>query len=238
MDKNIEVPVATEGAPPNERISAKLFKCPKCGHRTSVEFGACKGCRPQFSRREEPGPDMDLSEEDWVFVRAILHGMGKSPACLKAYGGDPNTSNRRGWQRYHHPRIQKVLKDISAEVKESLKISTERILRERACIAFSSLARIQDVLKDGDISALAPEDVAAISEVVVQNTIGPDKKPVRKVTVKLHNKDAALTALEKINGMYEKDNDQQRAIVPMQIVLFGKDRIANQVKPEAVEDPT
>jgi hypothetical protein len=227
MDKNIEVPVATEGAPPNERISAKFFKCPKCGHRTSVEFGACKGCRPQFSRREEPGPDMDLSEEDWVFVRAILHGMGKSPACLKAYGGDPNTSNRRGWQRYHHPRIQKVLKDISAEVKESLKISTERILRERACLAFSDLTRIEAALEDGDVSVLSPEDSAAIESVVVQHTKAKDGKPIRTVRVKLYDKNAALTALEKINGMYEADNKQKVPVLPVLSITVDPDPGAN-----------
>ena len=100
------------------------------------------------------------------------------------------------------------------ELCSSLEITTERILKERARLAFYDARKLFDsngqpipihLLDDDTAAALAGVDVLEEYE-----GTGKDRKFIGYTKkYKLADKGASLTALEKIKGMYEKDNEQK-----------------------------
>jgi hypothetical protein len=197
----------------NVQISKYIYLCPRCGGKTRKKCGWCAACMALRKSGKDGIAVENLSEEDWKFVKAVMHGVGKSKACMMSYGGNEKTANRRGWEVYHKPKIQLALGDLRREIMEDLKISTQRILKERARLAFWNIARYDHIKTVEDLMSLSEDEAAAILEIVISKN--------GEVKLKLHSKDASLEALEKINGMYEKDN-RQRENAPMQIVLFGR----------------
>ena len=111
----------------------------------------------------------------------------------------------------------RVLAEITKRREElcaSLEVTTERILKERARLAFFDPRKLFDAngkpipiheLDDDTAAALAGLDV--LEE---YSGTGKDRKFIGYTKkYKLADKGASLTALEKIKGMYEKDNEQK-----------------------------
>lgn len=104
--------------------------------------------------------------------------------------------------------------EITAKLAEKYLVTRERILKERARIAFFQADQMYDA--DG---ALKPpkkwgEDLAAcISSVKTREIYAGgegEKKKIGEISeIKLHTKEGSLTALEKIMGMYEEHNKQK-----------------------------
>jgi len=130
----------------------------------------------------------------------------------------------------------KLLKDprVLAEINQrrealcsKLEVTTERILKERARLAFFDPRKLFygngkpipiHELDDDTAAALAGLDVLEEYEGTGKNRkfIGYTKK------YKLADKGSSLTALEKIKGMYEKDNEQKANPLLELIRSFGK----------------
>lgn len=133
------------------------------------------------------------------------------------------------------PKIAKFLAEKQAATLEKFEISTERILRERARLAFFDPRKLFD--KDGrpkGIHELDDETAAVIQGFDCEEIWGPGGKrqeqpdlfdgadaegdrPVRLPIgmirkVKLADKAASLTALEKIHGMYRETDTGEGAL--------------------------
>lgn len=121
----------------------------------------------------------------------------------------------------------KLLKDtrVLAEISKrrealctSLEVTTERILKERARLAFFDPRKL--FAADGKpipIHELDDDTAAALAGLDVLEEFegtGKDRKFIGYTKkYRLADKGASLTALEKIKGMYEKDNEQKPAAV-------------------------
>lgn len=113
------------------------------------------------------------------------------------------------------PRVLAEITKRREELCSTLEVTTERILKERARLAFFDPRKLFDAngsplpineLDDDTAAALAGMDVLEEFSGSGADRVltGYTKK------YKLVDKGASLTALEKIKGMYEKDNTQKK----------------------------
>ena len=118
------------------------------------------------------------------------------------------------------PAILSVLDKRRDEVFDNLKITTERILLERARLAFFDPRKLLD--KDGQpipLHLLDDDTAAAIAGLDVMQIGGDSESSVATVKkYRLADKNASLTSLEKQMGMYERDNEQSRLITKVVLV--------------------
>jgi len=116
-------------------------------------------------------------------------------------------------------RVLSVLDKRRDEVFDNLKITTERILLERARLAFFDPRKLLD--KDGNPIPLhlLDDDTAAVICGIDVMQIGGEEDTVAVIKkYKLADKNASLTSLEKQKGMYEKDNNQSRPVTKVVMV--------------------
>lgn len=142
----------------------------------------------------------------------FANGENATQAAISA-GFSAKTAGVTGAKMLKDPRVLAEITRRRSELCANLEISTERILKERARLAFYDPRKLFDgdgkpipihLLDDDTAAALAGLDVheeyAGTGEDRV--FIGYTKK------YKLPDKNSSLTALEKIKGMYEQDNKQ------------------------------
>jgi phage terminase small subunit len=115
---------------------------------------------------------------------------------------------------YIREYVEHLLAEIRKELEEKYNVTRDRILKERARIAFFR----SDMLYKPDGTLKAPnewgEDVSAvISNVKIKEIYeGYGKERTKKgevIEVRTHSKNDCLQALERIEGMYEADNVQR-----------------------------
>ena len=153
------------------------------------------------------------AEKRKAFVEAFFaNGENATQAAISA-GFSAKTAGVTGAKLVKDPRVLAEISKRRADLCSKLEITTERILQERARLAFYDPRKLFDgdgkpipihLLDDDTAAALAGLDVheefAGSGEDRV--FIGYTKK------YKLPDKNSSLTALEKIKGMYEQDNKQ------------------------------
>lgn len=154
------------------------------------------------------------------FVEAYISNGGNATDAAIQAGYSAKTADQQGSRLLKDVKVAAMLESRRAQVCTRLEISTERILQERARLAFFDVRKLFD--SNGGpvpIHELDDDSAAAIAglEVVEQfEGSGEDRKFVGYLKkYKLADKGASLTALEKHLGMYEKDNAQKN--VPMSI---------------------
>lgn len=148
------------------------------------------------------------------FVEAYLSNGGNATDAALQAGYGAGGAAKQGYRMSKDPVIVSMLESRRAKLCTSLEISTERILLERARLAFFDVRKLFD--SHGapvPIHELDDDAAAAIAglEVVEQfEGSGEDRKFVGYLKkYKLADKGASLTSLEKQLGMYEKDNAQK-----------------------------
>jgi phage terminase small subunit len=153
------------------------------------------------------------------FVEAYLSNGGNATEAALAAGFSPHTAARQGGRMVKDVRVLSVLDKRREIVFDNLKITTERILLERARLAFFDPRKLLD--KDGipiPLHLLDDDTAAAIAGLDVMQ-MGDENSVLAVVKkYKLADKNASLTSLEKQKGMYEKDNEQSRHVTKVVMV--------------------
>lgn len=126
--------------------------------------------------------------------------IGESYRAVTGSKGTDRSCNRVGFEMLARPdvhaRLMALQQTIIAKAEDSLQITTERVLRERAKIAFFNVERVLEW--DGETVTVKPssdlsvDDMAAI-ESVVQH-VDSKGNPV-SVEIKFYNKLDALKAI-------------------------------------------
>lgn len=167
------------------------------------------------------------------FVEAYLSNGGNATDAAIQAGFSASSARRQGHRMTTDVHIAAMLDKRRAELCNTLEISTERILKERARLSFFDVRKLFD--KNGQplpITELDDDTAAAIAgiEVIEQyEGTGDDRVFVGFLKkYKLSDKGASLTALEKHLGMYEKDNSQKAGALeglPRELVKLMVERL-------------
>jgi len=140
--------------------------------------------------------DKPLTPQEKLFVDAYIQTANIQEAGRMA---KYKMVDKQAYAVFHRPRVQKAIEARREEMMFRLGINPERVLAEWSKMAFSDLSELVEI--KGPLVLLKPDaDLSKLSEIIC-NSEG--------IKYKLHDKKAALDAISKHLGLFEKDNDQQ-----------------------------
>lgn len=154
-----------------------------------------------------------------LFIEAYIQNDGNATKAALTAGYSPRTAYSQGQRLLSNVEISSRIKARQTEVLDNLKITTERILLERARLAFFDPRKLLD--KNGHpipIQDLDDDTAAVIAGMDVVQVGEGDGALVTVKKYRLANKDASLTSLEKQRGMYREDNEQSRPVTKVVMV--------------------
>lgn len=130
-----------------------------------------------------------------------------SRAAATAAGYSESNSKKWGIFLLRHPYVKRRLQEEFAARRERCRATVDRVIGELSLIAFADITDFVDVLPHGvtvkDLSRPAPKRLRA-SGAIAQIT-QTETKMGTNITVKLHDKIAALTTLAKHLGLLTND---------------------------------
>ena len=141
-----------------------------------------------------------------LFVEAYLSNNGNATQAAISAGYSPHSAERQGIRLTRDVRVSSELDKRRTEVVAAAELSTEQTIREVARLAFSDPRNI--VNKDGTVKKLNELDADTAAAVASYEV---DKDGVIKY--KFWDKNSALEKAAKVQGLYEKDNEQKPAAV-------------------------
>lgn len=148
-----------------------------------------------------------LNARQKKFVLEYLKDLNATQAAIRA-GYSVKTAHSQGPRLLEHVDISAALAAKQAKTMAKLDISAERILLERARLAFFDPRKLfDDAGEPIHVSKLDDDTAACIAglDIVTQGNSEVGFASVLKV--KLADKNASLTALEKIQGMYSNGDE-------------------------------
>lgn len=166
---------------------------------------------------------VDLSVQRGTHSRLISAAMRRASRDSEAHTGD---------QIMAKAEVKRYIAFLRQSMAEAFIVSQGRVVQEIQSIAFANIRdyiRFIDVKTVGgqdardmvvDLDGLDNEQMAAIAECRVDYIdAGPGRQPTRRVTIKLHDKQAALDKLCRIHGLYQDRNT----------ILFAPEDIDNAI---------
>jgi phage terminase small subunit len=168
--------------------------------------------------------DRRLSEKEKTFVAEYLVDLNASQAAIRA-GYDPKWAARTAYKIRRRPRVATAIAEAQGERLAALNMKAEEVLRELSAIARANVLDYMRLGPDGepivDFSGLEREKAASLSEVTVEDFAegrGANKRDVRRVKFRMHDKIAALDRLAKYHGLLRervaRENSDGSAIEP------------------------
>ena len=128
---------------------------------------------------------------------------GNATQAAISAGYSPHSAERQGIRLTRDVRVSSELDKRRTEVVAAAELSTEQTIREVARLAFSDPRNI--VNKDGTVKKLNELDADTAAAVASYEV---DKDGVIKY--KFWDKNSALEKAAKVQGLYEKDNNQKK----------------------------
>lgn len=142
---------------------------------------------------------MALNDRQARFVAEYLKDMNATAAYKRAgYTAKGNAAEVNAARLLRNAQVQAEVAKRTQKLMGKLEISVERVLRERARLAFLDPRKLVDANgKPLGVHELDEDTAAAVA--------GFETERGRITKLKLASKDASLTALEKHLGLYKDD---------------------------------
>lgn len=142
---------------------------------------------------------MALNDKQARFVAEYLKDMNATAAYKRAgYTAKGNAAEVNAARLLRNAQVQAEVAKRTQKLMGKLEISAERVLRERARLAFLDPRKLVDANgKPLGVHELDEDTAAAVA--------GFETERGRITKLKLASKDASLTALEKHLGLYKDD---------------------------------
>lgn len=151
---------------------------------------------------------MALSPRQQRFCQEYLVDLNGTRAVVRA-GYSSKGASLQAVRLLAIASVSLEIAKLRAAQEKRLEITADRVLKEWGKIAFANLGDYITVLEDGtaivDLSAMTPDQAAALGEVTVDEySEGPKQKPrqVKKIKIKLGDKKGALDSIAKHLGMF------------------------------------
>lgn len=149
-----------------------------------------------------------LNDKQERFCRQYVIDLNGTQAAIRA-GYSKKTAHEQAAQLLAKLSIQNRVNELQSKIADKLEITAERIAEEYAKIGFSDFGDFIDTgNKLKDVSTLGKDRTRVIESVKRTVTEFKDGQTTT-VQIKLHSKIAALDALSKHLGFYERDNRQK-----------------------------
>lgn len=142
-----------------------------------------------------------------LFAEAYLSNGGNKTQAAIAAGCPTRSAHTQGNSLFKHPKVQELIEERTSKTLTDLQITTERILKERARMAFYDPRKL--FYPDGrriPIHELDADTAAAVAAFDIGDS---------GVKIRMADKNASLTALERYKGMAGADGSQPKPDAPM-----------------------
>lgn len=116
-----------------------------------------------------------------------------------------------------NPIVRAAIAERINELAAASEITVQRVVKEIACLAFSTMSNYQTIGDDGlpvfTLANATPEALAAIKTVKIEERGNMMERGnnIRKIDVVLHDKLGAIKMLAEYMGMFQPDNPFWRA---------------------------
>ncbi len=154
-----------------------------------------------------------LNPRQQRFILEYLVDLNGTRSAIAA-GYSPKTARFIAAENLTKPNIQKFIKEAQDELARKTGITAEKVIAELAKIGFANMLDFIQISKDGDpfidLSELTREQAAALSEATVEEYKegkGDNARDVKRVKIKLHDKQVALVNLGKHLGMFTEKHE-------------------------------
>lgn len=153
-----------------------------------------------------------LNPKQQRFVLEYLKDLNATQAAIRA-GYSAKTAKVQGSRLLTNAAISEAVGKKHAKVTNNLEVTAERIIRERARLAFFDPRKLLDNTgRPLPLQDLDDDTAAAIAGLKVSDKYdtveGSQERTVSTVLeYKLADKNASLTALEKIQGLYSSGDE-------------------------------
>jgi len=158
-----------------------------------------------------------MTDKQELFCLEYLIDLNAAKSARRA-GYSEDSAKSIGYELLGNPEISDKIATLMAERANKCQIKAERVLEEYAKIAFSDIRELYAVDNNLlDVRQMDDNTAAAVMSVEVDEiragelTIGYTKK------VKLYNKLSALQDLGKHLGVFEKDNEQRKDVIQINV---------------------
>lgn len=150
-----------------------------------------------------------LTDKQERFCREYVANKGNGCQAAISAGYSKKTAQEQSSRLLLNVKVADFIKSLKEKVNKKLEVTPERIIEEYVKLGYANIA---DLMKEGmsfeDIKKL-PRDVSAAIESVSIVTNETKFGTTTNVRIKMHSKTAALDALSKHTGVFEKDNEQR-----------------------------
>jgi len=168
--------------------------------------------------------DGKLTGKQKLFVAEYLVDLNATQAAIRA-GYSPASAYNAGYRNLVNPEVQAAIAEAQSPRLARLDMDANDVLHELARIARSNVLDYMQIGAEGepivDFSRLDRDKASALSEVTVEDfTVGrgADKRDVRRIKFRLHDKLAALDKLAKHYGLLRErmslENADGSALAP------------------------
>lgn len=169
---------------------------------------------------------MKLTVKQEKFCNYYIECGNASEAYRRAYNAE-KMNDKTIWERasvlLHNSKVRTRVEELRAELNDASRITKERILKELANMAFSSIADMQNTWierKDFDkLSSAQKSSIKSISTKVMKKNVGTKDNPelidVEFVKIELYDKIKAIECLNKMLGYNEPERVDVEVRRPM-----------------------
>lgn len=169
-------------------------------------------------------PRHKLTEKQRRFCEEYVIDNNAVKALIRA-GYSEKTADKAAYQLLGKTWVKAYVSKLKRDLQKKTAITAERVIAEYAKIAFADIKDIFD--ENGNIKNISDLQniiTASISEVSTNSTKIGDEEILIRRAYKFHSKVAALDALGKHLGIFEKDNKQKGEAINTVIVLPSNNR--------------
>lgn len=155
-----------------------------------------------------------MTEQRKKFADKYFETLNATQSAIFA-GYSEATARQQAYNILQDDEVQEYLQKLRDEYAEKSGITKERLIEEYKKIAFSNISELYS--SDDALLAIKQVDestIGAVSSIKTRELVGNDGIPVGSIVeVKLHDKLRALDSLGKHLGFFEKDNDQKKTSI-------------------------
>jgi phage terminase small subunit len=173
-----------------------------------------------------------LSPRQKRFCEEYIIDLNAKAAYIRAGYKDSASANPNAARLIADDSVKAYIRELMAGRSQVLKLTAERVLEEIARLAFSDIREVIEFDANGvtvnDSKKISDDTAAAIASVSESRTT-TEEATTTKVTVKLHNKLAALNLAAKHLGLLS-DMNQAKAVFATYGIEFECDEFGRPVR--------
>lgn len=193
------------------KTAAKVGKGVKTPRKKSAKSGKE---RIKSGNSKAAAARAGLNAKQQVFVVEYLIDKNATQAAIRA-GYSKNSAASIGEENLRKPEIRKAVDEGMAKLLNSLEITAERTMLERARMAYYDIG---DIAKE---KISSPGDIAKLPKDLRQAVVGWKWDAQGNFVVLFSDKHPHLSAIDKYLGLNEKDNEQKNPLADLLDRLGG-----------------